>query len=810
MDKRLFRVARNALRRGCDMGKAVLVKPLLWFLWCMISLIVRIVSFGAVDLAKTKINSSAVGHIWGLLWPYLVSTRKWPISVPKSITLPRWAFSGWRKRGAQSSLWMPLTLAASGFFLYHYYPAQALAVQHWVVPQQSPFMLWDYFLSSHFLTAVAACVALHLGLNALAGALIKSFYVPSWSYKPLSMVVPATVNLPWCKLSRWRLRYRPVGIPLGGATIVNLPLFAQAWILLGLIGFGCWAVNHVGVQANGLNGKLITAVTKKNYPVFTQVLWDFGMIMIVMTFLVPVYSWVKEVVILCWTKFCTALLLDEYADKNVQGYYAISLFKNPDNPNERIQQDLPALCRQVMIFLFGVLDAVITLWLFGQILWGIEAELNFEVPVLGQPVVIAHMMLSCLIIYAILGTNGAARVGKTLIGLNAEQRKLGAHFRVLMVMFEKYAEPIAAYRGEEREKDQLWRRFAAALANNYVIVRWSMVLSVFTGAYGKVAQFLPLLTLAPFYFAGKIEFGAISQSAGACAEILGALSLIVSRFDSISEMLAYGNRVGELRTMLAKIAADRNVVRPRIEREDVEGELLTVEGMDLYLPAGGKLIVRDFNLKMSPGQSVLIRGESGSGKTSMLRAIQGLPLWDYGRGKIRIAPEGKRMMLSQLAYLLAEGTLREQLLYPAAVGVSDEELIATLKKVNLSDLIERLKASTTATTPNWESLSESEQLRVLLDVTTNWDSLSGGERQRLVVARALVNKVLLVIADECTSGLDEKNEQLLYWDLKDAGITVLSVGHRASLLSFHSVVIELLNDGQGGWRQMDAAECKWS
>jgi vitamin B12/bleomycin/antimicrobial peptide transport system ATP-binding/permease protein len=67
-----------------------------------------------------------------------------------------------------------------------------------------------------------------------------------------------------------------------------------------------------------------------------------------------------------------------------------------------------------------------------------------------------------------------------------------------------------------------------------------------------------------------------------------------------------------------------------------------------------------------------------------------------------------------------------------------------------------------------------------------------------------------VIADECTSGLDEENEQLLYRDLIDANITLLSVSHRASLLHFHSHVIELLNDGKGGWKQMAASECQWS
>ena len=750
-----------------------------------LSLFLKIVTFGRFDLAKSDFSSSAPKHIWGLLYPYLISTRPWEIKIPETFSSPTLRVSTCQSCNLTSILWAPLVVLLAFAGLHVWAPAILADVVTFITPPSDSFSLWGYLLSVNFLAPLAAVIAVHYALNALG-----------------ERITVGSLPLP-------RMRMTARAMPFGGRTVLTLPVFCQSWLLIGLIGFGCWLVNHIGVQANGLNGTLMTALQKKDAATFVAVLWQFAQIMAVMTVLGPVYSWVKELIIIGWTKDATALVLDEYTDSRVRAYYAISLRKNPDNPNERIQQDLPAMCRLVMLFLFALLDAVITLYMFGDLLWVLEDTLSFAVPFAGYTVIIGHMMFAALIFYALLGTNGATVVGRRLIGLNAEQRKREAHFRVLMVMFEKYAEPIAAYHGETREYEQLFRRFIYSLANNYVIIRWRMMLGMFTGAYGKVAQFLPLLTLVPFYFSGKIEMGAISQSSGACAEILGALSLIVAQFDSISMMFACSNRVGELRSEVKAIALDSQSDRPRIEREEDDNVLLKIESMNLYSPGGEKLLVRGLNLEVHPGGSVLVRGASGSGKTSILRAVAGLPLWDFGSGNITVAPHGKTMMLSQLAYTLSEGTLREQLLYPMAVDVSDDKLVECLKLVNLSTLLERFSDESKKVVPNWQQLSESEQNNYLLGLIPNWDSLSGGERQRLMVARALVNKVVLAMADEATSGLDIANEQLLYAAMKTHGITMLSVGHRPSLVPFHETVIELLNDGQGSWRMMSAAQSQW-
>jgi vitamin B12/bleomycin/antimicrobial peptide transport system ATP-binding/permease protein len=708
------------------------------------------------------------------------------IGIPKKVNLPWLTFAGWERGRLKGWFWTLLTVVLSGWALQYFDQPAAEAVQQWIFPIGGTVSLWENFLSLHFLAALASCAALHWCLDALLARLPVS--IPIWRRRPI-----------------------PVRLPFGGRTIVTLPEFCQPWLMVALIFAGCWEINTIGVLAAGFNGDLMTALQHRDRATFDLVLGEFAVIIVKMLFLGAVYRLVKEFLILGYTRFCTDRLLKEYADATTQAHYVISLNGSPDNPNERIQQDLPELLRGVLTFLYNVQDSVITLVKFLPLLWLLEAGLNFALPVHGHTVVIEHLMMTALVIYAIFGTNGAVRVGRRLIGMTADQRKRTAYFRVQLVLFEKYAEPIAAYRGEDREREHIWARFTYALSNNYAIVRWSMVLQIFTGAYGKVAQFLPLLALAPFYFNGQVEMGEISKAVAYCGEILAALSLVATGFDSISDIFAYANRVGELRDALKKIVEDQTSVRPRIERDEdgfVDSDiLLDIDNVDLYTPGGGKLIVRKLNMRLKRGESAIIMGPSGSGKTTILRSAKGLKTWDYGTGKIRIVPHGKSMMLTQLAYLPNAVNLREQLLYPEAENVPDCELIDALRKVNLSGLIERFTAELARANPGkWDKLSAAEQQEQLLAVTPNWDSLSGGERQRLVTARALVSKVELVLADEATSGLDVANEENLYRELLSHGVTMLSVGHRQSLVKFHQVVYKLLHDGEGGWTVMPAEQ----
>jgi putative ATP-binding cassette transporter len=208
--------------------------------------------------------------------------------------------------------------------------------------------------------------------------------------------------------------------------------------------------------------------------------------------------------------------------------------------------------------------------------------------------------------------------------------------------------------------------------------------------------------------------------------------------------------------------------------EDVEQDaLLVVRNVDLHLPDGQPLITH-VNLSLRRGEHLLLGGASGSGKSTLFRAIAGI--WPFGRGEIRQSAKGTVLFLPQRPYLPI-GTLRRVVSYPITLDVAqDAALREALEAVGL------------------------EKLAARLDEAGHWAlQLSPGEKQRIAFARALVQKPEWLFLDEATSAVDEATEERLYRLVRERlpGTTVFSVGHRATLRSFHSRQLTVKRTGSG-------------
>jgi ABC-type uncharacterized transport system fused permease/ATPase subunit len=265
---------------------------------------------------------------------------------------------------------------------------------------------------------------------------------------------------------------------------------------------------------------------------------------------------------------------------------------------------------------------------------------------------------------------------------------------------------------------------------------------------------------------------------------MSAQGVIIQVLRQVMQMRGPAGRLSELFDTLQKFDAQLEE-----STQFVDDNQIAFNNVDVYTPTD-VLLLKNLNFSIKLGESLLLTGCNGSGKSSIFRCLGGL--WKIPSKGVITKPGGGQSGLNKDVFYLPQkpynvlGTLRAQMLYPAKLEdsseISDELLRELLEMVDLGYLMERGPQG-----PND-------------DREVDWESvLSMGEKQRLAMARMYFHKPKFAILDECTSGVSAAMERRLYESCVREGITCITISHRPVLEQYHDVVLNVLKDGKGGW-----------
>jgi putative ATP-binding cassette transporter len=285
------------------------------------------------------------------------------------------------------------------------------------------------------------------------------------------------------------------------------------------------------------------------------------------------------------------------------------------------------------------------------------------------------------------------------------------------------------------------------------------------------------LIVAPRFIRGEVEFGVITQSAMAFAQLLGAFSLIINQFGSISSFAAVVARLSEI----VGAVEGQNVDRPGIETVE-DCERVAYERLTLRPLGDGGPLLADVSVSIPRGARVLVTGPNEAAGVALFRATAGI--WPHGEGRIIRPPLDAILFLPQQPYL-TPGTLRHLLIRTGQEQeTSDERILAAIHDGGLDSAVQRAGG---------------------LDTEHDWPTiLSLGEQQQLALVRLILARPSFALLDRVSTALGPAMLRRSLQRLTASSITYINFDQAAESqpVGLYDAVLQIDADGSWSWNQL--------
>ena len=552
----------------------------------------------------------------------------------------------------------------------------------------------------------------------------------------------------------------------GLARLLGQYLFSRdrlkLWLLFGIV-LGAYVVNiRLAILYNDWNGRFFDALQKVDQEgIYRELFYFIGLAAAIIVLLVWA-GYLKDRLILALRRDVTEIFFARWLSSRSAHYLLRESGKEPDNPDQRITEDVRSLTSLAVNLFISLFDSVLTIGSFSLILWNLSGSITlFGITIPG------YMFWVCLI-YTAVATFFTHLIGRKLKGFNMEAQHMEANLRSALMEKRRNGAAIAGSHAEAAEERGLRDRFSDLLQVLIALIKKQRDLDLFTVGIGQFTHLAPIFFSLPSFFSGAIQLGGVMQIRGAFNDVARSLSWIIFAYDDLAKLSAAYERLRRLEQGIRdadeaaeKLSSERKML-PEGSPEVMHADII------LNIPEGnqGKFRALPVDLSLKPGTLAFATGPSGIGKSTLLKVLAGFS----GTFTGEIASRGTIVWIPQKPYLM-RGTLRSALAYPRdPSSLSDREAKELLSLARLDHLADQL------------------------DRNADWaNALSGGEQQRIVLLRAVRLKPDILLMDEMTSGLDDASAERMLDLMKKLlpRTAILLVTHQSALFPKADQILRL-------------------